>query len=315
MAAGDQALLRTGAVLLFTVFAVKAALVPLHWWLPGAYAAASAPAAALFAIMTKVGAYAIIRIYTLVFGPEAGPLAGTIDPLLVPAALITLVVGTAGVIASRRLLDLACFSVVASMGTLLIAVGGFDAAGLSAAVYYLLHSTAISAALFLLVDLIAGERGLTADALRPAPAPAHANLYAGLFLLAGMAMVGLPPLSGFVGKLLILDATRSAAYSTLAWWTILGTSLILLIGYARAGSIVFWATVPAQARSGRSVPRSRGPALVLAGLLATTALLSLFAGPVVAIADATAQQLMQPSAYIRAVLGAPRVAHWRGGGP
>src|SRR5690606_23093377 len=88
----NAALLKVSALLLFLVFAIKAALAPLHWWLPTAYSAASAPAAALFAVMTKVGAYCIIRVYTLAFGPDAGPVANIVEPWIMPAALATLVV-------------------------------------------------------------------------------------------------------------------------------------------------------------------------------------------------------------------------------
>src|SRR5690606_3813326 len=133
VAAGDVALLRTGALLLFMVFAIKAALVPLHWWLPTTCAAASAPVAALFAIMTKVGAYSILRMYGLVFGADAGPLALVAAPWVIPAAVVTLAIGAVGVLASRSLLDLVCFSVVASMGTLMIALGLFDEVGIAAA--------------------------------------------------------------------------------------------------------------------------------------------------------------------------------------
>ena len=94
---------RTAGLLLFAVFALKAALAPLHLWLPGAYGHTSAPVAAMFAIMTKVGAYAILRVYSLLFGPDSGPAAGLLDPWLLPLALLTVAAGTLGVLASRRL--------------------------------------------------------------------------------------------------------------------------------------------------------------------------------------------------------------------
>ena len=139
----DAALLRTGVLLLFLVFAIKAALVPLHWWLPATYAAASAPAAALFMIMTKVGVYAMLRVYGTVFGAAAGPLAGIAEPWILPAALATVVIGAIGILASRTLLDLVAFAVVGSMGMLLIAIGVLAACGRRrpTALYYLVHST------------------------------------------------------------------------------------------------------------------------------------------------------------------------------
>ncbi|HAI29478.1 MAG TPA: monovalent cation/H+ antiporter subunit D, partial [Thalassospira sp.] len=97
--------------------------VPVHFWLPGTYANAPAPVAALFAIMTKVGAYSVLRVYSLAFGDTAGDMAWLAAPYILPAALVTLVLGMTGVLAAKRLNSLIAFSVIGSMGTLLIAVG------------------------------------------------------------------------------------------------------------------------------------------------------------------------------------------------
>lgn len=300
VATADQALLTSGAVLLLAVFAVKAALVPLHWWLPATYAAASAPAAALFAILTKVGAYSIIRACSLFLAPNAAiiELATT---ALIPLALITLVVGAIATLASRTLLDLAGFSVVASMGTLLIPVGLLSEAGTGAAMYYLIHSTAVSAALFLLVDLIAERRGGAFDRLRPAPLQ-QPHLVSGLYFLVAIAFIGMPPLSGFVGKLLILDGTRGSDWMGLIWSVVLATSLILIVGFARAGSVVFWRPAPA-GEAATQRPLQALPVFSLALLIGATALLTVFAGPVTAEMNATARQVGEPERYVRAVLG------------
>lgn len=299
LAPADHALLTVSAVLLFAVFAVKCALVPLHWWLPATYSAGSAPAIALFAVLTKVGAYSIIRVHTLVFGAEAS-ISDVLQHLLLPAAVLTLVVGAVGVLASRTMLDLASYSIVASMGTLLIAAVGLDARQLTAALYYLLHSTLISAALFLLVDIVAAARGDTADRLTPGVAIPRSALFGGLFLLAGMAMVGLPPLSGFVGKIVILDSIRQTPAAALSWTAIIGTSLLLLLGYARAGSTLFWK--PATAAPAVAHARLRAaPVCIVCCLLVATLALSIFGGGVMTALDATAQEVLEPSRYIRAV--------------
>jgi len=305
VADGDAALLRTGALLLFLVFALKAALVPLHWWLPTAYAAAPAPIAALFAIMTKVGAYAIIRVFTLVFGTEGGAAASIAAPWIMPAALATLAIGAIGVLASRVLVDLVCFAVVWSMGSLLVAVSLFDARSLTAALYYTLHSTLIGGALFLLSDLIASRRGRWRDDLEPSPVMANAAVLGGLFFLAAIAMSGLPPLSGFIGKLMILDATRASGAAGWIWAFVLATSLIVIIGFSRAGTTLFWKS---EAMAGTIEPRLsvRLPSIVPAAILILgTALLSFGAGPVTRHLEATAQQLVTPQSYVDAVLGQP----------
>jgi multicomponent K+:H+ antiporter subunit D len=302
VSASDQALLRTGAHLLFLVFAIKAALVPLHWWLPAAYAAASAPVAALFAIMTKVGAYAILRANGTMFGVDAGALAGITAPWIVPAALATVAIGAVGILASRTLLDLVCFAIVGSMGMLLIAVGLGDAVGVTTALYYLVHSTFAGAALFLIVDLIAERRGRALDHLAPAPAIQQHHVLGGLFFLGAVAMVGLPPLSGFIGKLMILDATRASVGAAWIWAIVLGTTLLMIVGFARAGSVLFWGSqevAPTEAR----VRLRTTPLVVVGVLIGATAMLAAFGGPATRAFEATAVQALDPSGYVRAVLG------------
>lgn len=302
VAPGNLALLKTGALLLLLVFAIKAAFVPLHWWLPSTYAAASAPVAALFAIMTKVGAYAIIRVDGTVFGTNAGALADAATPWIVPAALLTLVVGAVGLFASRRLLDLAAFNIVTSMGVLLIAVGLFDVDGLTAALYYLVHTTLASAALFLIVDLVAERRGETLDALVPTNPISQAPVLGALFLLVSLAVIGLPPLSGFVGKILVLDVTYDNPLVWLIWALVLGTSLMMTIAFARAGSIVFWKT-EGRATGGGWATAAIAPMVMVAVLIAGNAALTVLAGPAIEAFQATAEQALDPHLYIEAVLG------------
>jgi multicomponent K+:H+ antiporter subunit D len=162
-------LLRTGALLLLAVFALKAALLPLYFWLPGAYSSTSAPVAALFAIMTKVGVYAIVRLFTLMFGPHAGEVAGVATPWVLPVALATLITGMIGALASQHLRRLISYLLIVSIGTLLTAIGLFTVQGLQAALVYLIHTTLITAGMFLLADLIQVQRGEMADRLDLAP--------------------------------------------------------------------------------------------------------------------------------------------------
>ncbi|WP_135466678.1 monovalent cation/H+ antiporter subunit D [Crenalkalicoccus roseus] len=300
----DAALLRTGGLLLIVVFAIKAALAPLHWWLPNAYAAAPGPSAAVFMIMTKIGAYAILRVSTLIFGPEAGAVAGLAAPWILPAALLTLGIGAAGVLAGRRLVDIACFAALWSMGSLLVAVGLLDGPGISAALYYTVHSTLAGAALFLLADLVAERRGRWRDRLAMAPPIAQALPLSAMFFVAAIAVAGLPPLSGFLGKVLILDAARASAWGVWVWAVLLGTSLVVILGFSRAGSALFWKTRPAEAGAAGAAEARAGLRLGVVGvLLGATLLLSVFAGPLTRGFDAVAAQVLAPSGYVAAVLG------------
>ena len=308
----DQALLQAGGVLLLLVFGVKAALVPLHFWLPLTYSSTSAPVAALFAIMTKVGGYAIIRLYTLAFGADAGEAAWLAGPWLLPLALSTIILGMVGALAARSLRWLMAFSVIGSMGTLLVAVAVFDGKAMAGALYYLIHSTLIAGALFLLAELVAERRGRDGDRLSLKPMPAQGDLMSGLFFAAAIAMAGLPPLSGFIGKLLILDGVRDNASAPLVWATILITSLLIIVAFARAGSLVFWKsrTVEATRESTELAARAYPalPVVVVATLIAATALLTAFAGPTMTYLEAASDQLMAPTEYIATVLG-PQPVH------
>lgn len=303
--AGDAALIRVGALMLFLVFAVKGALVPMQLWLPNTYSHAPGPVAALFAVMTKIGAYAILRMFTLVFPPTT-PATGTLfADLLLPAALLTLAVGMIGIMGSRHLARLISFAAIGSMGTLFIAVSQFTAQGTTAALYYMVHSTLAAAVLFLIADLVIRRRGAAEGALRAAPRIAQNGLISALFFAGAIAMAGLPPLSGFIGKLLVLQATRGSAWVVTIWAVILVTSLIALLGFSRAGTVIFWKS-SAVPPGGALIPPEDRPALpivMVCALLAGLVLLTVLAGPITGWMQGTAAQLMHPGAYIAAVLG------------
>jgi multicomponent K+:H+ antiporter subunit D len=298
--AGDAALLRVGAVLLLMVFAVKGALVPLQFWLPATYSFAPGPVAALFAVMTKVGAYAVIRIFTLIFPPETAATGTLFADILLPAAIVTLIVGAIGVIGATGMARLVAFAAIGSMGTLFIAVSQFTPQAITAGLYYLLHSTFATAALFLIVDLLQDRRGN--DNLRIAlPPTGQHGLITVLFFGGAIAMAGMPPLSGFLGKLLVMDATRGANMAVI-WTAILATSLITIIGFSRAGSQVFWKAYATTT----TMPKPEGKAEPLAfavvfALLAGLVLLTVTAGPVTSWLTDTSTELFDKTAYINAV--------------
>ena len=300
--AADQGLLRIAALLLACVFAIKAAVVPLHLWLPRTYDVATPAVAGLFAIMTKVGVYALIRVVPQVFGEGAGAAAWVPAPFLWPAALVTAIVGFAGVFTARTLSEQASYAIIGSTGTLLIAVAGWQAATLGAALYYLVHSTIAGAALFLVSDLVARRRAGFADACSPGPDFAGRQGVGLMFMAAAIAVTGLPPLSGFIGKLLILKSVAAQPGWAWAWGVILGTTLIGVIGFARAGSAVFWKTAPA---GEAGVPGDTASADWIAPLIALSLLAVLSAGArwATAYGDAAAAQVLDRAATARAVLG------------
>jgi multicomponent K+:H+ antiporter subunit D len=335
----DRGLLHAGAAILAIAFLAKAALWPLNFWLPPAYAAAGAPVAAVFAILTKVGVYAILRLWTLCFPASAGASALFGGEVLVWGGVATLAFGALGMMASQRLDRLAGFSVIASSGTLLAAIG-FDSPALSAgALFYLASSTQVGCALFLLVELM--ERARQVEVAPPlqddddhlpdfldAEPPRDANLddeeialigraipaalaFLGLaFMLCTLVIAGLPPLSGFVGKLTMLSAlldARAGSAGPAAAWALFAllivSGLLAATALVRVGIRHFWAP------QDRPAPRLRVVECVPIGLLLSASMLMVLRGePVLQYVRATADALHQPERYINAVMGARPLA-------
>ena len=222
--AESAAVLQSAALLLIVVFGVKAAIFPLYFWLTDTYGAATAPVAALFVIMTKVGVYCIARATTLLFGAEAGAAAFVAEPWLPWLALATLALAAFGALAAWQLRRLVAYLVLASAGMLLLAVGLGSADTLAAGLFYLVHSTVVAAALFLLVDSMVASRGHAGDEMVPAPL-ASAGSYGTLYFLLAVAVAGLPPFGGFLGKSMLLAASRGESLAVAVWVVVLLSSL------------------------------------------------------------------------------------------
>ncbi len=328
--AADRGLLHAGAAILGIAFLAKAALWPLNFWLTPAYDAASAPAAAMFAVLTKVGVYAVLRLWTLFF-PSGGASAVFGADALVWGGLATLGFGAIGVLASQRLGRLAGYSLIVSSGTLLAALGFGRAAVTGGALYYLLSSTLAASALFLLIELI--ERSRQLDPILPGEEPLESrpfglelpevgvNLdereqpligeaipaalaFLGIcFTACSLLLAGLPPLSGFIAKFALLSALLDGGTVPGAGWLLLAlllaSGLAALVALSRNGIRTFWA--PQQ----RAAPRLRViECLPIALLLLACGLLTVRAEPVLRYADMAARALHDPRDYIAAVLTA-----------
>ena len=299
----NVALARLACMLLIAVFALKAALLPLSFWLPHAYAAAGAPVAALFVIMTKVGIVSILRVQAIAFAP-AGITADLLNGWLLPLALATVLFAALGALAAPRLRDLTAWLVLASAGTLLIAPAFPQAAVSSAALYYLVQSTFVAAALFLIAELVAVRRGDVADAFQPGPR-LHTPWLGLAFLLAAASAVGLPPFAGFLGKLMLLSALRDGGSAIAIWSVLLFAGLLLMLALAKGGGRLFWERSPSHPH-GSTHPFCWRRSFAVALLVSPALLLALLARPVSDYATRAATQLHDPQAYIAAVLGADR---------
>ncbi len=291
---------RLAAMLLVIVFALKAALLPLSFWLPQAYAAAGPAVAALFVLMTKVGIVALLRVQAIAFD-GAPATASLLDGWLLPLALATVAFAAMGALAAQRLSELAAWLVLGSAGTLLIAPALGQATLTAAALYYLVQSSFVAAAMFLIADRIAERRGAVGDAFQPGPR-LHAPWLALAFLLTAASASGLPPFAGFLGKLMLLSAVSESPQMAAVWGMLLVAGFLVLLALAKNGGRLVWERSPAHpAEIARPMGRRRAVAIAL--LVSPALLLSLFARPVSDYAARAAAQLHDPQAYVAGVLG------------
>lgn len=324
----QRLMFHAGAAIMGLAFLVKAGIWPLSFWLPTAYMAGAAPVAAMFAIMTKVGVYVLLRLSFLMFGAGAGASAGFGAEVLIAGGMATVAFGFLGVLASQGLGRMAAHLVLVSSGTVL-AAGGFVLAGagsdiLAAALFYMLSSTLATSALFLLIEPMSREEGeiagllaLTADAYGLDEREEDSQPEVGLaipgtltvlglsFSACVIVLAGLPPLSGFVGKLGILQGllVGGSDTSVLAWAFV---ALLILAGFAtlvglvRIGIQTFWAS---EGDPPRILALEIAPVIALIGLLVV---LTVKADVTLGYMQDTVDAVLQPSIYAEGVLGAPR---------
>ncbi len=313
LAAEDRPLLEVGAATLAVAFLVKAGMWPLGFWLPATYTASSAPVAALFCILSKVGIYALVRVWFVVFSEGPGA------ELIAYGGMATLVFGMVGMLGSQDLGRIASFSLVVSSGTLLATLGVGGSGVIAPALFYLVTSTLGTAALFLLVELIERSRApganllaVTADAfgvdddaepeeLVGVLIPATMAVLGLAFAFATLLIAGLPPLPGFLAKFsmmaAILDSPAVSGGAWLLFGLVMLSGLAAVIALARAGVSVFWAD------AARIAPRVRLiEILAVAGLIAACLVLTVFAGPFMHYLNEAGLALHPPDAYIGEVL-------------
>jgi multicomponent K+:H+ antiporter subunit D len=316
-------LMEAGAAVLGVAFLIKVGMWPLCFWLPTAYSAASAPVAGMFAILSKVGIYVILRLTMLLFGD--GPSAGFGAEVLLLGGMATLVFGTIGVLASQALGRLAAYSVLVSSGTLLMVLGINDGVVSSGALLYLVSSTLTISAFFMLIELV--ERGQDAGANVLAVTmeaygdgeeadiedgegttmPGTMAILGICFAACGILLAGLPPLSGFIAKFAMLSAMMGTGSigttPDIAVWTLIVLVILsgvaALISMTRAGIRTFWGSIEG------AVPRVLVVELVPVMLLLSITLgLTIKAGPAMTYMDTTIRTLSNPSAYVDAVRNA-----------
>ena len=298
-----------GGLLLFVVFGIKAAMLPVGFWLPKTYAVASTPVAAIFTIMTKVGIYAILRVNGTVFDDAMAQ--SIFKNCLLMIGLITSFYGVIGAIAAERLRRFVGFMVLSSIGTLLIAIAMFNTQAWSAALYYLVHSTLIAAAFYLFCGWMTAQRGSFKDHLKVAPKIKQEKAAAFTYFTIALMMAGLPPFSGFLGKVFILQATAETPYQGWIIAVILIVSLLSIIAFTRVGFILFWRASPPEENAKEpaytayqalpdTAPHRNDKAIYV--LLIALMSYVVFAAPIQRYTTSTAQQIQNHALYQQAIL-------------
>ncbi len=301
-------------VMLLTAFGIKAAVFPLSFWLPDSYPTAPAPVTAVFAgLLTKVGVYAIIRTETLIFpGPE-------FNPVLMGIALATMVVGVLGAVAQADIKRMLSFTLVSHIGYMILGIALGSVIGATATIYYIVHHIVVQATLFLSAGLIE-RRGGSTSITRLGGLLASAPVIAVLFFVPALNLGGIPPFSGFLGKLALFQA--AAAEGSALAYVLIGAgalvSLLTLYALARAWTLAFLrpaadvagytsnligriAVSPGSGdvRDRRDVPRLM--TVATGGLVAVGLALTVFAGPLFDYAGRAGEALETPQIYIDTV--------------
>ena len=293
---------------LLIALGIKAAIFPLSLWLPDSYPTAPAPVTAVFAgLLTKVGIYAIARSQTLLFSGL------DITNILMCGAGLTLVIGILGAVSQRDIKRTLSFILISHIGYLLFGVALGSAAGYGATVYYIVHHIIVQTTMFLAVGLVERHAGSTSLAnigglLKSAP------VIAVLYFIPMLNLGGIPPFSGFLGKLGLFVA--AAEVNTPAAWVLIGTgtlvSLVTLYALSRTWTLTFWRAKPdADDRESPLMERlaqspetetlrqpKRNPKLMTGstlGMVVVTVLLTVFAAPLVNYAERAGGVLSDPS--------------------
>ncbi len=296
-AVAPPGILTTLALLFLVAFGIKAAMFPLFFWLPASYHTPPVAVSALFSgLLTKVGVYALIRVFTLIFIQDA---AYTHTLILVLAGL-TMITGVLGAVAQYDFRRLLSFHIISQIGYLLMGLGLFSSLALAGAIFFTLHVSLAKAALFLMSG-VTNRLTNTFDLKRMGGLYQARPILAVLFLLPALSLAGLPPLSGFFAKLSLVQAgLEMKQYVIVA--VALGVSLLTLFSMIKIWTEAFWKPIaPLHPISTASTPWGQ---LIPIGVLAAAVLLiGLGAGPIFDLTLAAGEQLMNPASYIQTVLG------------
>lgn len=288
------------AMLFLLTFGIKAAIFPLFFWLPASYHTPPAAVTALFGgLLTKVGVYALFRVFTLFFSEQPA----YIDDLLLILAGLTMVVGVLGAIAQNNVRRILSFHIVSQIGYMIMGLGLAGALGLAGGIFYVIHHIIVKTSLLMIGGALE-EIGGTGDLNQMGGQLKERPRLAFLFLLAALSLAGIPPMSGFFSKLTLLSAALEQGRYGIAAVS-LGVSVLTLFSMTKIWAEVFWKAPPERvsvAPPGRPYRNLVAPAAILVTL---SLLLGIGAGPALDFANTAATQLLGTAEYVQAVLGIP----------
>lgn len=292
------------AILFLVAFGIKAAIFPLFFWLPASYHTPPVTITALFSgLLTKVGVYALYRVFTLLFTPETMGDGGYTQTLLLVLAGFTMTTGVLGAAAQMDFRRLLSFHIISQIGYLLMGLGLFTQEALAAGIYFMVHVILAKTALFFVAGIVQRMEG-SYNLKELGGLYARRVSIALLFLFPALSLAGLPPLSGFFAKLgLVLAGLKVHSFAIVGVG--LAVSLLTLYSMTKVWNEVFWK----ERKEAKSAPLRPVPAWMWAGtigLVAVSVAAGLLAGPLFDLASQAATQLMQPSLYVQAVLGGIR---------
>jgi multicomponent Na+:H+ antiporter subunit D len=308
--------------MLFTLaFGIKAAIFPLFFWLPASYHTGPVVISALFAgLLTKVGVYALVRVHTLLFAGAMGEVA----PILLVLAALTMVIGVLGAVAQGEMRRLLSFHIISQIGYMIMGLALFTPLALAGVLYFLVHNILAKTNLFLIGGYLAKLRGTEQLARLGGFYRTHPALSI-YFLVAALALAGVPPLSGFWAKLMLVQAgLETESYSVVA--VALTVSVLTLYSMTKIWAEAFWKEVPVASATAAKAANSTNPIMATrplsrwaqVSLLAPIVLLTLLivgmglaVEPLVLLANGAAAQLLDPTEYVSAVLGAAAAAQVR----
>jgi len=296
--AGEPAI--TGVALLFLIaFGIKAAMFPLFAWLPASYHTAPIAVSAIFAgLLTKVGVYALIRVFTLLFQADDG----AIQTVLAVAAGLTMLTGVLGAAVQWDVRRILSFHIISQIGYMLLGLAIYTPLAIAGAVFYVVHHIIVKANLFLLAGAIE-KAGGSFDLCRNGGLMRKAPWLAILFLVPAMSLAGLPPLSGFWAKFLVINASLQAEHFWLAGVALL-VGALTLYSMSKIWTEAFWKARPAQDTPAPTARLGFATVAPIAVLAAITVSIGFMADPLVTFAEASAGQLLDPSPYVQTVLNA-----------